>query len=148
MLNKTGKYMNLNKVFQPRPEDVQERWVVVDAKNKRVGRLSTEIASKILGKDNVFRMPHVKTGVRVIVVNSDQVIMTGNKMEKKEYWHVTGYTGNKKNYFAKDLYKKDSTEIIYRAVKGMLSKSKMGRQLLDSHLKIYAGENHPHQAQI
>ncbi len=140
--------MNLNKVFQPRPEDVQERWVVVDATDKVVGRLSTEIAVLMSGKNNVYHIPHVKTGVRVIVINASKVIMTGNKMQEKEYWHVTGYTGNKKTYTAKDLFKNKPEEIIYRAVKGMVSKSKKGRQLLDSHLKIYAGSNHPHQAQI
>lgn len=140
--------MDLNKVFQPRPEDVIEKWVVVDAANQVVGRLATQIANLIRGKHTVCVMPHVKTGVRVVVVNAEKIIMTGNKMTEKEYWHYTGWRGNKKNYTSKDLFNKNPEHILYHAVKGMMRKCRMDNQLLDSHLKVYKGSTHPHAAQI
>lgn len=140
--------MNLNKVFQPRPEDILEQWVVLDAAGQIAGRLATKIANLIRGKNTLCTMPHVKTGARVIVINAEKVIMTGSKMEDKEYWHYTGWRGNKKNYTAKEVYKKNPEHIIYHAVKGMMRNCKMDNQILDSHLKIYVGDKHPHMAQI
>lgn len=140
--------MNLNKVFQPRPEDILENWIVLDGAGQIVGRLATKIANLIRGKHTVCNIAHVKTGARVILINADKVIMTGDKMQNKEYWHYTGWRGNKKNYTAKELYKKNPEHIIYHAVKGMMRNCKMDNQILDSYLKIYVGSNHPHQAQV
>lgn len=140
--------VNLNKAFAPRPEDIQEQWIVLDAENKIVGRLATQIANLIRGKNTVLTTPYVKTGARVIVINAEKVIFTGNKGQEKEYWHYTGWRGNKKEYTAKEVYKKNPEYILYHAVKGMVRNCKLDSQILESHLKIYKGPNHPHQAQI
>lgn len=140
--------VNLNKVFQPRAEDIIEQWIVLDAAGKIVGRLATEIANLIRGKKTVLMTPHIKTGARVIVINAEKVTFTGNKTEEKGYWHYTGWRGNKKEYTAKEVFKKNPEHIIYHAVKGMMRNCKLDSQILDSHLKIYVGAEHPHQAQI
>jgi large subunit ribosomal protein L13 len=140
--------INLNKIFLPRPEDIQEQWIVIDGAGQIVGRLATKIASIMRGKNTVITTPHVKTGTRVILINAEKVVFTGNKQEEKEYWEYTGWRGNKKEFTSKDLFKKNPEKIMYRAVKGMLRNCKLDSQLLESHLKIYKGENHPHKAQV
>lgn len=140
--------LNLNKVFQPRQEDIIEQWVVIDGAGQVVGRLATQIANMIRGKDSVLFTPHVKTGVRVILINTKKVIFTGNKSTEKEYWHYTGWRGNKKEYTAQDLFRKNPEKIMYQAVKGMMRNCKLDNQILETHLKIYRDEKHPHQAQV
>lgn len=140
--------INLNKIFLPRPEDILEQWIVIDGAGEIVGRLATKIACLMRGKNTVITTPHVKTGVRVILINAEKVIFTGNKQEEKEYWSYSGWTGNKKEFTSKDLFKKHPEKIMYRAVKGMLRNCKLDSQLLDTHLKIYKGDKHPHAAQV
>jgi large subunit ribosomal protein L13 len=140
---------NLNKAFLPRPEDIKEHWELIDATGKTVGRLATEIANKVRGKNLIISTPNVKTGAKVVVINAEKVVFTGNKIDTKEYWEFTGYIGNRKEFTPKDLIKKGKAEyILEHAVKGMLRNCKMDKQLFKSHVYIYKGTEHPHKAQI
>ncbi len=121
-------------------------WVLVDAADKVVGRVASEIASVLRGKTNVRYTPHIDTGDFVVVVNADKVRFTGGKDEKKIYYKHTGFVGNMKRNVARDVLKKKPEEVIVHAVQGMLPKTALGRQQL-TKLKVYAGAEHPHKAQ-
>lgn len=127
-------------------EEVQKQWWVVDATDQTLGRLSTQVATVLRGKNKPTFTPHVDTGDFVVVINSDKIKMTGNKLEAKKYYHHTGFFGSLKEISAKDQLAKDSTEIIKTAVKGMLPKNKLSTQVLKK-LKVYTGAEHPHTAQ-
>ncbi len=139
--------MDMNKLFFLRKEDEKPRWRVVDAKGQIVGRLATKIADMLRGKDKAQYTPHGDAGDYIVVINAQDLVFTGNKLEQKTYERYTGYIGNKKIFTAKQQMQKDPTEIIHLAVKGMLPKTKLARQLLRK-LRVYAGAEHPHQAQI
>jgi large subunit ribosomal protein L13 len=139
--------MDMNKTFFLRKEDERPRWRVIDAKGQVVGRLATQVAIALRGKDNVQFTPHADAGDYIVVINASDVEFTGNKLEQKIYEVYTGYVGNKKYLTAKQKMEKDPTEIIHLAVKGMLPKTKLARQLLRK-LRVYAGSEHPHLAQI
>lgn len=126
--------------------EVERKWYIVDATNKVLGRLASEIAKKLRGKDKPIFTPHVDTGDFVIVVNAEKVRLTGKKWDRKIYYHHTGYMGGLKGVIAKELLRKKPEELIRHAVKGMLPKNRLGRKLLKK-LKVYAGPNHPHEAQ-
>jgi len=134
------------KTFMAKEKDVQKKWYVVDATNKVLGRLASQIAIKLRGKDKPIFTPHVDTGDFVIVVNAEKVRLTGKKWENKYYYRHSGYMGGLKQMTAKELLEKKPEELIRHAVKGMLPKNRLGRRLLKK-LKIYAGPNHPHEAQ-
>ncbi len=134
------------KTFMAKKGEVERKWYIVDATNKVLGRLASEIAKKLRGKDKPIFTPHVDTGDFVIVVNAEKVRLTGKKWDRKIYYHHTGYMGGLKGVIAKELLRKKPEELIRHAVKGMLPKNRLGRKLLKK-LKVYAGPNHPHEAQ-
>jgi len=139
--------MNLNRAFFLRKEDTQPRWRVVDADGKRVGRLATEIADALTGKDRIAYTPHTDSGDYIVVINADKVRFTGNKFSQKEYiWH-TGWMGGQKIWRADAMFQRKPEFIIKQAVKGMMPKNRRARQQLKK-LRVYTGENHPHEAQV
>jgi large subunit ribosomal protein L13 len=125
---------------------VQRKWYVVDGTNQTVGRISSKIASVLRGKNKAYYTPHVDCGDFVIIINADKVKFTGNKMDEKEYQTVSGYPGGQKIEIARDLIKRRPEVIMERAVKGMLPKNRLGRQMYKK-LFVYAGAEHPHGAQ-
>jgi len=139
--------MNLNRVYLPRPEDIKERWQVIDAAGQTVGRIASEIAKIMRGKNLVISTPSVKTGPRVIVLNAAKVVFSGDKMENKVYRKYTGYRGNCKHFTANEAMHKDPTYVLEHAIKGMLRRNRLERQLLKS-IRIYADANHEQKAQV
>jgi large subunit ribosomal protein L13 len=130
-----------------RPAEVERRWVVVDAQDQVLGRLSTRVASLLRGKHRAIFTPHVDTGDFVIVVNAEKVRLTGRKRENKVYHRHSGWTGHLKTTTAQQVLEGAHPErVIEHAVRGMLPKNALGRRLLRK-LKIYAGSVHPHAAQ-
>lgn len=126
--------------------EIEKKWYVVDAENKVLGRLASEIASRLRGKHKPTFSPFMDNGDFIIVTNADKIQLTGNKLDDKKYYRHTGYMGGIKEASAKELLAKHPTELITKAVKGMLPKNKMGRAQLKK-LKVYAGAKHPHSAQ-
>lgn len=139
--------MNMNKAFFLRKEDEKPHWRLIDAEGKIVGRLATQIADALRGKDRASFTPHSDAGDYVVVVNADKLVFSGNKMTQKVYERYTGYIGNKKFLTAQQIMQKHPERIIELAVKGMLPKNRLSRQLLRK-LRVYAGTDHPHKAQI
>jgi len=133
------------KTYMARREDVEPKWWVVDAADKVVGRLASDIAMLLMGKHKPTYTPHVDTGDFVIVVNAEKVVFTGNKWDTKQYTWYTGYPGLKSETAGKRLERKPEM-ILSEAVRRMLPKNKLARQMLKK-LKIYIGPQHPHQAQ-
>jgi len=133
--------------YSAKNSDNKGKWWFVDAKGEVLGRLATRIASRLRGKHNPLFTPHVDTGDWVVVINADKIVLTGKKMEKKNYYRHSGYIGSLKTTTAKELMEKKSEDLIRFAVKGMLPKNRLGRKLFKK-LKVYAGEKHPHQAQM
>lgn len=125
---------------------VQKQWIVIDAENEILGRLSTQVAKILRGKHKASFTPHVDCGDNVIIVNAEKVRFTGNKMAEKEYVHHTGYPGGQRFQTAADLLKKDPTRIITHAVRGMLPKNRLGRAVI-KNMYVYAGPAHPHEGQ-
>jgi large subunit ribosomal protein L13 len=134
------------KTYQAKKEELDHQWYLVNAEGKVLGRLATELAKILRGKNKPAFTPHVDTGDFVIVVNTGKVVLTGKKMKDKIYYHHTGYPGGIKEISAEKLLAKKPTEMLKIAVKGMLPKNSLGRQMLQK-LKIYAGPDHPHEAQ-
>ncbi len=134
------------KTYQAKKEELDHQWCLVNAEGKVLGRLATELAKILRGKNKPSFTPHVDTGDFVVVVNAGKVVLTGKKMKDKVYYHHTGYPGGIKEITAEKLLAKKPTEMLRIAVKGMLPKNSLGRQMLRK-LKIYAGPNHPHEAQ-
>ena len=130
-----------------KPAEVARRWLVVDAEDKVLGRLATRVATILRGKHRATFTPHVDTGDFVIVVNAEKVHLTGRKREAKTYYRHTGYTGHVRSITAGKLLDGPYADrVIRNAVRGMLPKNSLGRQML-SKLKVYAGPKHPHEAQ-
>lgn len=127
-------------------EDLQKDWYVVDLEDKVLGRMATEIARVLRGKHKAIYTPSVDTGDFVIVLNAEKVRLTGNKLSQKMYHRHSGYTGGLTSISAGKLLEKTPEELIRKAVKGMLPKNKLGRQMFKK-LKVYCGADHPHQAQ-
>ena len=126
--------------------EIERKWYVIDADGKVLGRLAAEVAKLLKGKHKPTYSTHMDCGDHVIVINTDKMILTGNKMEDKIYRRHTGYIGNMKEIAAKDAMAKDSTNVLMLAVKGMLPKGPLGRQMLKK-LFVYAGPDHKHAAQ-
>jgi large subunit ribosomal protein L13 len=126
--------------------DIKRSWFVVDLEGKVLGRAATEIARVLRGKHKPVYTPSVDAGDFVIVLNADKVRLTGNKMADKMYYHHTGYPGGIRSINAEKLLTKKPEDLIKKAVKGMLPKNKLGRQMIKK-LKVYAGGDHPHAAQ-
>ena len=134
------------RTYSARPETVRRDWYVVDATGKTLGRLAAEIARRLRGKHKPVYTPHVDTGDYIIVVNAEKVRVTGRKMTDKVYhWH-TGYPGGIKSITLEKLLQKHPERVIERAVRGMLPRTPLGRAMFRK-LKVYAGPEHPHQAQ-
>jgi large subunit ribosomal protein L13 len=129
-----------------KPEDADRKWYIVDAKDKVLGRLASEVAKVIRGKNKAVFTPNTDTGDYVIVINAEQVKVTGKRELLKTYSHHSGYPGGLKTKSLTELMKKKPEFVIENAVKGMLPKSRLGNKLIKK-LKVYAGENHPHVAQ-
>jgi large subunit ribosomal protein L13 len=134
------------KTFVAKEKEVQKKWYLVDAEDKVLGRLATQIAMRLRGKHKAVFTPHADTGDFVVVVNADKVSMTGRKWDSKMYYRYSGYLGGLKRISAGKLREKNPENILRFAVKGMLPKNSLGRRQLKK-LKIYAGPEHPHQAQ-
>ena len=129
-----------------RKEDTQHKWVIVDATDKILGRLASKIADKLRGKDKPVFTPHVDCGDFVVVVNAEKIKVTGNKFEDKKYYTHSLYPGGLKTKTFKDMNATKPEKVIELAVKGMLPKNKLSNQIIKK-LKIYAGSEHPHEAQ-
>lgn len=134
------------RTFTAKREEAERNWYVVDAENKVLGRLASELAKILRGKHKPQFTPHVDTGDYVIVVNAEKVNLTGNKLKDKVYYSHSGYPGGIKSVTAEALKAKKPEDLIRFAVKGMLPKNRLGRKLFKK-LKVYAGGEHPHQAQ-
>ena len=134
------------KTYQATSQDRERDWYVVDAEGKTLGRLATQIADVLRGKRKPTYTPHVDVGDFVVVVNAEKVVVTGNKREQKRYWRHTGYPGGIRSRTLGELLERRPEEVLRRAVKGMLPRNRLARQQL-TKLKIYAGPEHPHQAQ-
>ena len=142
VLNEVGTSM---KTFMAKPGEVEQRWVLVDATNRRVGRLASEIAMMLMGKHRPTYTPHVDTGDHVVVINAEKVEFSGKKWEQKVYRWYTGYMGLRSET-AEHRRERRPELILEEAVRRMLPKNRLGRVMLDK-LKVYAGPEHPHQAQ-
>jgi len=129
-----------------KPETVQRDWYLVDASNKTLGRLATELAIRLRGKHKPIYTPHVDTGDYMVVINADKIAVTGNKLADKKYHRFTGYVGNLKTFSLRDMLDQHPERVIEIAVKGMLPKNTLGRAMFRK-LKVYKGSEHPHSAQ-
>jgi large subunit ribosomal protein L13 len=132
--------------YVPKPDDIRREWLVMDASDKVLGRLATEVARILRGKHKPEFTPFLDTGDFVVVVNADRVRMTGNKIEDKKYYRHSGRPGSLKVETARERMEKYPERVIQAAVWGMLPKNRLGRKLLRK-LKVYSGPNHPHEAQ-
>jgi large subunit ribosomal protein L13 len=130
----------------PKKNEIERQWWVVDAEGKRLGRLATEIAKILRGKHKPIYTPHLDTGDHVVVVNASKVVLSGNKADQKTYFRHSGYMGKEKHISFKKMLKARPERVIELAVKGMLPKNTLGRQMKDK-LRVYAGAEHPHQGQ-
>ena len=126
--------------------EIEKKWYVVDAENKVLGRLATEIANRLRGKHKPTFSSFIDNGDFIVVTNAEKIQLTGNKLDDKKYYRHTGYIGGIKETSARELLAKHPTDLITKAVKGMLPKNKLGRAQLKK-LKVYAGKDHPHAAQ-
>ncbi len=134
------------RTYSPKPGDVQRQWHVIDATDVVLGRLATQAAILLRGKHKPVYAPHVDTGDFVIIVNADKIHLSGNKREQKMAYRHSGYPGGLRAVSYADLLDRKPAKAVEKAVKGMLPKNTLGRQML-SKLKVYAGPTHPHQAQ-
>ena len=134
------------KSYVPKPDEIRREWVVMDASDKILGRLATEVARLLRGKHKPDFTPFLDTGDFVVVVNAKQVRLTGNKLEDKKYYRHSGKPGSLKVETARERIEKYPERVIQAAVWGMLPKNRLGRKLLKK-LKVYSGPDHPHQAQ-
>lgn len=137
---------DVQKTYVPKKNEIKNEWILVDAKDKYIGRLATQIASILLGKHKPSFTPGVETGDFVIVINAAGVQATGNKMEDKVYYHHTGYPSGIKSITLKQQLARHPDRVIRNAVWGMLPHNKFGRSLIKK-MKVYPGSEHPHQAQ-
>ncbi len=134
------------KSFLAKPNEVNRAWYVIDAEGKTLGRLATEVAKLLRGKHKVIYTPSVDTGDFVIVINAEKVVLTGKKLDQKFYRHHSFYPGGLKEVPYRRLFETKPDQPVYLAIKGMLPKNSLGRQMLKK-LKVYAGPEHEHQAQ-
>lgn len=134
------------KTYQAKQDEIERKWFLVDAREKTLGRMASKIAHILRGKTKPVYTPHVDTGDFVVVINAAKVHLTGKKWKQKIYYHHSGYPGGIKSISAEKLRSQRPEEIIRKAIKGMLPKNPLGRKMFKK-LKVYAGEEHPHQAQ-
>ncbi len=134
------------KTYMPRAGEIRQEWYVVDAAGKTLGRLATRIATVLRGKHKATYTPHLDEGDYVVVVNAEKVVLTGRKREQKVYYHHTGYMGGLRRIPLAEVLARHPERVIRMAVEGMLPRNRLGRAMLRK-LKVYAGPEHPHQAQ-
>ena len=134
------------KTYTAKPQDIRRDWFLVDATDKTLGRLATEVASRLRGKHKPMFTPHMDTGDHIVVVNAEKIKVTGNKLEDKYYHRHTGYIGNLKSVKLSTVLDTHPERAIQSAVKGMLPKNPLGRAMFRK-LHVYAGPEHPHAAQ-
>lgn len=134
------------KTFSAKNQDIDRNWYLVDAQNKTLGRLSTEIATRLCGKHKPIYTPHVDTGDYIVVVNASKIRVTGKKLTDKIYYKHTGYIGNLKSENLETMLKKYPERVLMKSVRGMLPKSKLGNAMIKK-LRVFAGPEHTHIAQ-
>ncbi len=134
------------KTYTPKPEDIQREWLVVDAKDQTLGRLATQIANLLHGKHKPMFTPNIDVGDYVIVINCDKVRVTGRKLDQERYYRHSGYPGGLRSRSLREQMEKYPERVIEAAVRGMLPKNKLGRQMIKK-MKVYKGDSHPHAAQ-
>jgi large subunit ribosomal protein L13 len=134
------------KTWNAKPGEVTRRWYVVDAEGQTLGRLATQIADTLRGKNKPQYTPHIDTGDFVVVVNAEKIAVTGNKLDEKRYYRHSGYPGGLRSRTLREQLQRRPTEVLRKAVKGMLPRNRLARAQL-TKLKIYAGPEHPHEAQ-
>jgi large subunit ribosomal protein L13 len=134
------------KTYSAKPGEIEREWYIVNAEGQTLGRLATQIADRLRGKGKTAFTPHVDTGDFVVVVNAEKIHVTGNKLEDKKYYKHSGYPGGLRTRSLKEQLDRRPTEVLRAAVKGMLPRNRLGRAQL-TKLKIYAGPEHPHEAQ-
>ena len=132
--------------YSAKDSDNQNKWRVVNAEGAILGRLASQVAAALRGKNNPLYTPHADLGDSVVVINADKIVLTGRKMDQKNYYRHSGYIGGLKTITARKLIEKRPEDVIRFAVKGMLPKNSLGRRLYKK-LKVYAGDQHPHEAQ-
>jgi len=135
------------KTYSPSVTEIKRKWQVVDASGQVLGRLASQVAKLLMGKHKSIYTPHLDTGDYVIVLNAAKVKLSGRKANQKIYYHHSGYPGGLKKVTCQELFSKDPTRVVEVAVKGMLPKSRLGRAMFKK-LRVYAGNEHPHQAQV
>ena len=136
----------MTRTYSAKEADIKRKWYVVDAEGKTLGRLATQVAIVLRGKHKPIFTPHVDTGDHMIVVNAEKIHLTGDKVRQKTYYRHSGYPGGLKSETVKDLLERKPYVIVERAIKGMLPKTKLGKQM-GRKLNVYAGPTHPHKAQ-
>ncbi len=134
------------RTFLAKPSDVQRKWHVIDAKGKTLGRLASRVASVLRGKHKPTFTPNVDTGDHVVIINAEHIRLTGDKFKSKVYHRHTGYPGGLKSLSAEHLHARNPTALVTKAIKGMLPKNPLGKQMARK-LRVYAGETHPHKPQ-
>ena len=134
------------KSFVAKPADIERKWYVIDADGQTLGRLATQVAMILRGKHKPLFTPHVDCGDNVIVINAAKVVLTGKKLEQKKYYRYSGYVGGLKETTARDMLEKKPETMVYEAVKGMMPKNTLGREML-TKLRVYKDAEHAHAAQ-
>ncbi len=139
--------MKRTKTYSLKKAEIHKAWHVIDASGQTLGRLSTEVAGLLMGKHKPTYSPHLDMGDFVVVVNAEKIRVTGKKLDDKIYYRHTGYVGGLKETTLGDMLQRKPRRVLELSVKGMLPRNKLGRHLL-GHLKVYAGPEHPHEAQV
>jgi large subunit ribosomal protein L13 len=134
------------KTYSPKPVDIRRQWWVVDADGAVLGRLATEVANVLRGKNKPMFAPHMDVGDHVVVINAEKIVLTGRKLEQKEHLRFSGYPGGLRRTRYDKFLREHPDHVIRKAVRGMLPKNRLGRQMIRK-LKVYAGPEHPHAAQ-
>jgi large subunit ribosomal protein L13 len=135
------------KTYSPQAKDIEREWRVIDATDKTLGRIATQVANLLMGKHKPLYASHIDTGDYVVVINAAKLKVTGKKMEQKIYYRHSGYPGGLKSQRLEELFSQDPSRVIELAVKGMLPHNRLGRDMIKK-LKVYPGDEHPHQAQV
>ncbi|MFQ5824493.1 MAG: 50S ribosomal protein L13 [bacterium] len=134
------------KTYTPKPSDIERKWFLIDANGEILGRLASQVATILRGKHKPIYSPHMDVGDHIIIINAEKIRVTGKKASNKRYFRYTGYPGGMRFDSFSDLMRKHPERILEKAIWGMLPHNKLGRKMYKK-LKVYAGENHPHQAQ-
>ena len=134
------------KTFVPKKSDISRKWYIIDASGKPVGRIATEVAKILRGKNKPTFTPHLDTGDGVVIINAEKIVLTGNKWKDKKYFRYSGYVGNVKSISAEKIHEKNPTFILEKAIAGMIPRTKFKKDIL-MRLKVYAGNEHKQEAQ-